>query len=62
MAKPPKASPHSDIDGIHQDEKRNTDTAADLGESAGSLDRAQKETTARPVYTDDKGNKDDRTS
>ena len=62
MPKPPSATPHSDIDGIHQDEKPNVETASDEGQSAGSLDRAKKESVARPDYSDDRGNKDDRTS
>ena len=61
MAKPPPATPHSDIDGVHQDEVRNTDVAADRGESAGSLERAKDEAVARPGYSDDAKNRDDRT-
>jgi hypothetical protein len=61
MPKPPKATPHSDIDGVHQDEVRNTDVAAARGESAGSLDRAGKEDVARPEHVDDAENPDDRT-
>ncbi len=62
MAKPPKATPHSDIDGIHQDEKPNAEVASDLGQSAGVLEDAKQEATARPEYVDNKGNKEDRTS
>ena len=62
MAKPPASTPHSDIDGVHQDEKRNTETAAKAGQTAASVAHAQKETAARPDYLDDKGNKEDRTS
>ena len=61
MPKPPKATPHSDIDGVHQDEVRNTDVAAGRGESAGTLDRAKDGAVARPVYVDDEKNSDDRT-
>ena len=62
MAKPPKATPHSDIDGVHQDEKSNTDVASDLGQSAASLSGAKKRSAARPEYAADRPNKDDRTS
>lgn len=62
MAKPPKATPHSDIDGVHQDEKSNVDTAAEAGQGAGSLARAKKEAKARPAYTGTSTGKDDRTS
>jgi hypothetical protein len=61
MAKPPKATPNSDIDGVHQDEARNTDVAAGLGEGAGTLAHAKDEAVARPEYTDDRKNSDDRT-
>ncbi len=61
MAKPPKATPHSDIDGIHRDEVRNTDVAAARGESAEELQEAREENIARPEYVDDKKNADDRT-
>ena len=62
MAKPPKATPHSDIAGIHQDEQRNTDVASELGQAAGSLDQAEKGTTARPPRSEEQGGNDDRTS
>ncbi len=61
MPKPPPATPHSDIDGVHKNERRNTDTAADLGESAEELKQARDENIARPEYHDDKENADDRT-
>jgi hypothetical protein len=62
MAQPPKATPHSDIDGVHQDEVRNTDVAASLGESAGTVDAAKQGAIARPVPQEDQKNRDDRTS
>jgi hypothetical protein len=61
MPKPPKATPHSDIDGVHRDEVRNTDVAADQGEGAGELDRAQKKSVGRPEHVEDQENRDDRT-
>ncbi len=61
MPKPPKATPHSDIDGVHRDEVRNTDLAADRGESAETLDRANRKDAARPEYSEDEKNRDDRT-
>jgi len=61
MAKPPKATAHSDIDGVHQDEKRNTDVAGDLGQSAGSLSGAKKQSVARPPSAPDHPPKDRRT-
>jgi hypothetical protein len=61
MPKPPKATPHSDIDGVHEDERPNTDVAAELGQGAEDLKRARDGNAARPPYSKDKGNKDDRT-
>ncbi len=61
MPRPPKATPHSDIDGVHQDEARSTDVAAELGDDAGDLKRAAEQATARPPYADDQENHDDRT-
>ncbi len=61
MPKPPKSTPHSDIDGVHRDEVRNSELAADRGESAETLDRANRKDAARPEYSDDQKNKDDRT-
>jgi hypothetical protein len=37
MSKPPPSTPHSDMDGIHQDERPNTEVAAELGQSAKTL-------------------------
>ena len=62
MAKPPKATPHSDIDGVHQEEARNTDVASNLGQSGGSLERAKDEAVARPEYHDDQPDREERTS
>ncbi len=61
MAKPPKSTPHSDIDGVHQDEKRNVNTAVEVGQGAASLARAKKETKARPDHVGTPNGKDDRT-
>jgi hypothetical protein len=60
MHKPPKATPHSDIDGVHREEVRNTDRAAELGESAEQLARAKDEAVARPEHIDQQGNREDR--
>jgi hypothetical protein len=54
MAKPPQSTPHSDLDGVHQDEERNTKVAADTGEGAADLQRAHEESQGRPPYSDDK--------
>ena len=61
MNRPPKATPSSDIDGVHQDERRNTDVAAEQGQSAADLKRAGEESVARPDQSDNKPTRDDRT-
>ncbi len=62
MTKPPPSTPHSDIDGIHQDERPNTEVAAELGQSAGTLQDIGKERVAKPPIAKDKEHGDDRTS
>ena len=61
MPKPPPSTPHSDIDGVHAHEGRNTDLAAERGDSAKELKEAGEGNSARPPYSDDKENIDDRT-
>ncbi|HEX8402164.1 MAG TPA: hypothetical protein VF628_10720 [Allosphingosinicella sp.] len=61
MPKPPPSTPHSDIDGVHAHERRNTDVAAEQGDSAETLQTAKQGNKARPHYADDKENVDDRT-
>ena len=55
MPKPPKSSPHSDIDGVHEDEKPNTVTADEAGETAADLDLARHQGKGRPPHTDEEG-------
>ena len=62
MPKPPQSTPHSDIDGINQDEVRNTEAAARAGEGAEDLEEAAREDVARPPHSDDIDNRDDRTN
>jgi hypothetical protein len=61
VAKPPPSTPHSDIAGVHEDERRNTDVSHELGEDAGDLRRAGELDKARPPHSDEKS-RDDRTS
>lgn len=65
MAKPPPSTPHSDIDGIHEDERPNTDVAAELGQDSGDVADAKADSKARPIDSDmrpqDKETRDDRT-
>ena len=48
MAKPPKSNPHSDLDGVHQDERPNVATAQEAGETAEDLKLAREESKGRP--------------
>ena len=61
MPKPPKTTPHSDIDGVHQDEAPNVDTANAAGEDGEDLAEAKRKSTGRPRYSDDPDGKDGRT-
>lgn len=60
MTKPPKSAPHSDLDGVHRDEKPNVESAVEAGQGSSDLARAAKENAARPDYSDDVKNRDDR--
>jgi hypothetical protein len=53
VAKPPPSAPHSDIDGVHRDERPNTDTAQDLGQSSADVADAKRRSVARPAAADE---------
>ena len=61
MAKPPASPPSSDIDGVAEDEVRNTDAARASGQDSGDLARAARQEKGRPNHSPDKPNPDDRT-
>lgn len=52
MAKPPRSGPHSDIDGVHQDERSNIETANESGQTAANLGLARDEGKGYPHYVD----------
>ena len=60
MTKPPKSSPHSDLDGVHEDARRNVDAAVEAGEGTANLARARRESVGKPEYSDDESGRDDR--
>ena len=60
MPKPPQSTPHSDIEGVHKDEKRNVDSANEAGEDSGDLERADSGSQGRPPYADDQPKREDR--
>lgn len=60
MPKPPRSTPHSDIEGVHEGEKRNVDSANESGEDSGDLEQAHRRSQGRPPYADDQPERDDR--
>jgi hypothetical protein len=48
VAKPPPSTPHSDLDGVHEDEKPNTVTALEAGETSEDLKLARDQAKGRP--------------
>jgi hypothetical protein len=54
MPKPPPSTPHSDLDGVHQDEERNTKVAGETGQGSADLQRAHDDSQGRPPYADDR--------
>ena len=60
MSKPPPSSPHSDIDGVHRDEKANVDSAIDAGQDSGDVARAKEQSIGRPKTSDDLPDSGDR--
>ena len=60
MSQPPKSTPHSDLDGVRRDQKPNIESAVESGQGMEDLARASEETVARPDYSDDVKNRDDR--
>lgn len=60
MSKPPKSTPHSDIDGIHEDEVRNVDSANRAGEDSADLELAREQSKGRPPHSDDQPDREDR--
>ena len=55
MPKPPKSTPHSDIDGVHEDEEPNTVTAQRTGETTADLKLARDEAKGKPRHSDERG-------
>jgi hypothetical protein len=60
VAKPPKSTHHSDINGVREDRRSNIDAAIEAGHDSTDLERARKESRGRPPYSDDKKGRDDR--
>jgi hypothetical protein len=60
VTKPPESTPHSDLHGVHRDERRNVDSANDAGQDSGHVARAKKEAVGRPRPADDQPPREDR--
>jgi len=60
VPKPPRTPPASDLDGVDEDEVRNTDAAIAAGQDGGDLERARREAVGRPPRSDDEPARDDR--
>jgi hypothetical protein len=60
LSQPPKSTPHSDLDGVHRDEKPNVESAAESGQGTQDLARARDEAAAKPDFAEDVKNRDDR--
>ena len=54
MSKPPPSTPHSDMDGVHRDERPNIDTANEANQDSGDVARAKEQSVARPEANDDR--------
>jgi hypothetical protein len=60
VTRPPKSTPHSDIDGVRRDEKPRIESALEAEQGTEDLARAARESVARPDHSDDVRNRDDR--
>jgi hypothetical protein len=59
VTKPPKSTPHSDIDGVHSDERPNVDTALESGQDNEDVEHAAEESVGRPPRSEEEaGGKD----
>ena len=60
MPKPPPSTPHSDLDGVHQDERPNVETAIEAGEGTENLALARDQAKGKPPHSEDEPNREDR--
>jgi hypothetical protein len=59
MAKPPATPPNSDLDGVDEDARRNTDAAIETGQDVENLELARREAKGKPAHSRD-DSRDDR--
>jgi hypothetical protein len=60
VAKPPKSTPHSDLDGVHQDEKPNVESAEAAGQSAADLALAREQSKGKPPHSSERSGEEPR--
>lgn len=60
MPKPPATPPSSDLDGVDEDQVRNTDAANESGQDTADLARARDDAAGKPDFSSGRGNRDDR--
>ena len=60
MAKPPKSPPHSDLNGVREDEVDIIDAAVAADQDAADLKRAAEESKGRPDQSEAGEGRDDR--
>lgn len=60
MSKPPRSTPHSDIDGVREDKASEVDSAIAAGQDVADLAKAKKQSKGRPPASDDVAARDDR--
>jgi hypothetical protein len=53
VPKPPQSTPHSDLDGVREDQKSNVDRANEAGQDTSDLKRAHEGSKGRPDYSED---------
>ncbi len=53
MNKVPKSTPHSDLDGVHEDRKAVIESAREAGQDSGDVEQARRKSAGRPPYSGD---------
>jgi hypothetical protein len=53
VPKPPQATPHSDLDGVREDQKSNVERANEAGQDTSDLQKAHEGSKGRPDYGED---------
>ena len=55
MPKPPRSTPHSDLDGVREDQRPIPDSAVEAGQDGKDLARAREQSAGRPPVSADSG-------